>query len=173
MFPLSVLLLSLDAVCGLLIIKCKIGLYQNDSKFIRFALSRLPWLNSMILPPYIDRCKLLDIQPLQLRLINFDCILIFDLLLWKIYCPSLLEKLSLNVCNYNFRSSTRSLLSTGVHRTNYAYNAPFERAIRKFSDKEHCLFVAKPYKFWKHERFSLLHFEKFPLFSPTPNLPLS
>jgi hypothetical protein len=50
----------------------------------------------------------------------------------------LLEKLSLNVCNYNFRSSTRSLLSTGVHRTNYANNAPFERAIRNFSDKEHC-----------------------------------
>jgi hypothetical protein len=76
-------------------------------RFIRFALSRLPWLDSMNLPPYVDRCKLLDIQPLQLRRINFDCMLIYDLLSGKIDCPSLLEKLSFNVCNYNFRSSSR------------------------------------------------------------------
>jgi hypothetical protein len=41
-------------------------------KFIRFALSRLSWLNSVIFPPYIGRCKLLENQPLKSRQINFD-----------------------------------------------------------------------------------------------------
>jgi hypothetical protein len=91
-------------------------------RFIRFALSRLPWLDSMNLPPYVDRFKLLDIQPLQLRRINFDCMLIYDLLSGKIDSPSLLENLSF----------------IGVQRTNYANNAPFERAVRNFSDKEPC-----------------------------------
>jgi hypothetical protein len=63
----------------------RIGMIQR--KFIKFALSRIPWFSSMILPPYVDRCKLLDIQPLQSRRMNFDCMLIFDLLSGKTGCP--------------------------------------------------------------------------------------
>ena len=66
-----------------------------QKKFVRYALRYLPWRDPLNLPPYEDRCRLLGIQPLELRRRVAQAIFVAKLLFNQIDCPSILEQLNI------------------------------------------------------------------------------
>lgn len=101
-------------------------------KFIRFALRQLPWNDPVNLPPYADRCRLIDLETLSSRRVKMQRLFVFDVLQGNIDCSVLLEQVRFNVPSRRFRSS--SLLTVPQHRTNYGYNNPFDSCIRVFNN---------------------------------------
>ena len=63
-------------------------------KFVRYSLRFLPWRDTLNLPPYADRCRLLNIEPLTTRRIVAQAAFIGKLLLGDINCPALLAQLN-------------------------------------------------------------------------------
>lgn len=102
-----------------------------QKKFVRFALRILPWNDPNNLPPYSDRCKLLDLESLSARRIKMQRLFIFDLLQGHIDCPALLEQTPLHIPPRSLRHS--ALLAVPYHRTNYGYNNPLDSCIRLFN----------------------------------------
>lgn len=108
-----------------------------QKKFVRYALRRLPWTDPTYLPPYTDRCRLIDLEPLEYRRADFAVLLIFDLLTGKIKSEKLLSMISLNV-PHSRRLRTHQLLHTAYHRTNYGMSEPLSRACRSFNLRSQC-----------------------------------
>jgi hypothetical protein len=100
--------------------------------FLKYALRNLNWDRNSILPPYCQRCRLIDIDALDDRR-RFSCVMfVNDVLCGAMDCPNILSKIKLVVPTY--RTRNRMLLAEASHRTNYGYNEPLNRAIRTFNE---------------------------------------
>jgi Reverse transcriptase (RNA-dependent DNA polymerase) len=113
--------------------------YRNHSdrieriqrRFVRFALRNFRWIANRQLPPYCQRSRLIDLDPLYVRR-QIACILfVNDVLSNKYDCPVILSNLSLLVYQQNVRS--RVMFREDRHRTNYGANEPLNAAIRSFN----------------------------------------
>lgn len=109
-----------------------LSIERVQKKFLRFALSRLPWNDARNLPSYHERCQLIRLESLSARRTNQQRLFIFDLIKGGIDCPALLELLSFNAPSRRFRNAV--LLYIPNHRTNYGYNSSLSSCLRAFND---------------------------------------
>lgn len=110
-----------------------LAIERVQKKFIRFALRTLPWNDPSNLPPYPDRCRLIDLQTLRSRRVEMQCLFIFDVLQGNIDSPALLEQVPLNIPPRQLRNYP--FLAIPYHRTNYGQNNPFDACLRVFNVK--------------------------------------
>ena len=96
--------------------------------FIRFALRKLPWIDSNAFPSYENRCELIKLETLQNRRVIFNVLFIRDLLMYKISSPYLLSLLNFNTGLLTFRN--RSIFKLNRHRTNYGNNEPITNMLK-------------------------------------------
>lgn len=113
-----------------------------QKRFIRMALRNLPWNNPDNLPPYVDRCRLINLETLEQRRKLQQILLPAKLLYGKIDSPELLASM-------NFRASQRALRSSGMlqpefHRTSYGFYEPFTSCIRSFMEYEDLFEFGEP-----------------------------
>ena len=97
-------------------------IYQRDANFR--------------LPPYEFRCNNLNIQPLWRRRVNASVFLIYDLLLEKLICEALRNKIvyTRTLNNRNQRTVRNSdLVKIETYHTEYARMQPFVVACRNFN----------------------------------------
>lgn len=90
------------------------------------------WENVRNLPPYVDRCKTLKLEPLIIRRQHAGAIFISDLLNGNIQSSFLLMNLGLYAPERSLRS--RSLLKTEFHRTSYGYNEPLNLISKSYNE---------------------------------------
>lgn len=102
-------------------------------RFIRFALRGLAWADTYNLPPYHDRLKLINLQPLHIRRQIADIIFIHELLAGNIHCTNLLHKICFNINHRNLRSIP--FFHLPLHRTDYGQNEPLTRMLRISNQK--------------------------------------
>lgn len=113
--------------------------YQNgigrieavQKKFVRFALRFLPWDDPVNLPSYEDRCRLINLDTLDLRRKVSKATFISDLLTSRINCAQLLSNLNINIRSRFTRNYF--FLCLPNTRTNYCYHAPFTSMCRTFN----------------------------------------
>ena len=103
-------------------------------RFIRLALRNLPWRNPENLPPYINRCRLLDLETLEYRRKIQQVVFVAKVLNGEIDSPKLLSLIG-------FRASQRTLRTTGLlqtpfHRTAFGSCEPITACMRTFSRVE-------------------------------------
>jgi len=110
-----------------------------QKQFLLFALRNLGWrTDSFVLPPYVNRLKLIDLEPLHKRRRNFDCTFAFDLLKNNIKSMPMCEKMNLNPpLNYQLRS--RPTLLVPMQPCNYLMNEPYTRVSRSFNESRICI----------------------------------
>jgi hypothetical protein len=72
-----------------------------QKKFFKFALRTLGWKCDIELPPYFQRCRLIDLDVLSSRRRVSCALSISDVLSCKLDCPIILSSLRLNVYLYN------------------------------------------------------------------------
>ena len=106
-------------------------------RFLRFALRGLPWVDIFNLPPYLDRLKLIKLQPLSRRRVVADIVFVHQLLSGSIDSPALLEGIHLNVNSRGLRA-VRAFKITH-HRTAYGQNEPLSRMLRESNQNFECL----------------------------------
>lgn len=100
-------------------------------RFVRYALRQLPWSQPMQLPPYEQRCRLIDLDTLQLRRDLARAMTAADVLAGRIDCPALRSQIQL-------REPTRLLrhtpaLAVSFSRTNYSANGAINGLKRAFN----------------------------------------
>lgn len=105
-----------------------------QKRFIRQALRHLPWRDPVNLPPYADRCRLLNLDTLERRRKVLQATFVVKLMNAEIDSPRLLSQL-------NFRAPSRSLrysnlMQLGTHRTSFGYYEPITGMLRTFSEVE-------------------------------------
>jgi hypothetical protein len=100
-------------------------------RFMRFALRFLRWNNNSPLPPYCQRCRLIDVERLNVRRRVACVMFVHDVLSNKYDCPVVLSNMSFLVYRRNVRS--RVMFREDQHRTNYGANEPLNGAIRVFN----------------------------------------
>lgn len=91
---------------------------------------------NFVLPSYLFRCKVLNIQPLWRRRVNASIFLIYDLLLGNIVSNDLRERIvytrqQYNVNQRNLRNT--DLIRIRTYTSDYAHNQPFNVACRYFN----------------------------------------
>lgn len=100
-------------------------------KFMRLALRNLPWRDPLNLPPYPDRCRLLDLDTLDRRRKTQQVAFIAKLMNGEVDCSRLLSMLNFRVAPRVLRGG--ALLQQRFHRTAFGSNEPFTSMIRLFS----------------------------------------
>ena len=103
-----------------------------QKQFLRFALRQLPWRDPIRLPPYTDRCKLLNLPTLQDRRTLLQRLFVFDMLNGNIDCPDVLRKIDFHVPHRRLRNLL--LLRIPTHRTSYGQCNPLDMCCSKFND---------------------------------------
>lgn len=103
-----------------------------QKSFLRYALRRLPWNDSIRLPPYEHRCMLIGLDTLASRRILLQRVFCFDLLTGNIDCGDLLQQLNIHVPNRRLRHPTFLYIPT--HRTLYGHHNPLHSCCRYFND---------------------------------------
>lgn len=109
-------------------------LERVQKRFVRLALRNLPWRDPVNLPPYPNRCLLLDLETLEQRRKIQQATFVAKLLNGEVDCPVLLSQLNFRVPHRSLRNN--SLLQLSYHRTAYGYNEPLTAVIRVFSSME-------------------------------------
>ena len=102
-----------------------------QKKFLRFALRQLPWRDPVRLPPYTDRCKLLNLPTLEERRTLLQRLFVFDMLNGNIDCPDVLQKINFYVPPRRLRNHQLLLILT--HRTSYGQCNPIDMCCLKFN----------------------------------------
>lgn len=120
-----------------------------QKRFIRLALRNLPWNDPDNLPPYPDRCRLINMDTLQLRRKVQRALFIAKLLRGAIDSPRLLMQINFRTTQRIVRSS--SLLQLNFHRTNYGLNEPFETSIHTFLSHEGLYDFNEPLSLFKNK----------------------
>lgn len=82
---------------------------------------------SFRLDPYIVRCKLLNIQPLEVRRKTADAVVAFDIYKNNIIDPNISSKFVSREHHYETRRAT--LIDEPFYRTDYLRNQPLARLI--------------------------------------------
>ncbi|XP_058827797.1 uncharacterized protein LOC131687719 [Topomyia yanbarensis] len=93
-----------------------------QARFLRFALRTLPWRNPTELPPYIDRCRLLDMETLAKRRNTFRAVFVGKILTGQIDAPDILSQINVNVPPRSLRS--HNFLRLEFQRTEYGQKEP-------------------------------------------------
>ena len=109
-------------------------LERIQRRFVRYALRLLPWRQPLELPPYENRCRLVQLDTLQLRRELARALTVSDILNARIDCPALLDKINLRAPTRRLRNSTT--LQIPLRRTNYSANGALiglQRAFNKVS----------------------------------------
>ena len=101
-------------------------------KFVRYSLRFLPWGDPLNLSPYEDRCRLLSIEPLELRRITAQASFIGKLLTGDIDCSALLAQLGLYVPERQLRQ--RQFLYLEPRNRDYGLNEPVRLASMRFNE---------------------------------------
>lgn len=94
--------------------------------FIRFAFRQFHWINPLILPPYVDRIKLINMQTLEKRREMADVVFLNEIINSNIDSSFLLNKIEFNHDN-RFRSP--NLFNLKFHRTTYGMFEPINRLL--------------------------------------------
>ena len=102
-----------------------------QKRFLRIALRNLPWRNPLDLPPYSDRCQLLDLDTLERRRKIQRAMLIAKVLNGEIDSPWLLSRLNIRAPLRTLRNDT--LLQPVSHRTTYGFHEPITACVRMFN----------------------------------------
>ena len=100
-------------------------------RFIRFALRRSPWRDPLRLPSYESRCRLIDLDTLQLRRDTARAMVIADLLMVQIDCAALLGLVNIQARSRTLRGN--SLLRIPFGRRNHTANAAMTGLQRIFN----------------------------------------
>lgn len=99
--------------------------------FVRFALRRLPWRDRMNLPPYENRCALINLPTLATRRTYLQRLFVFDLLENNIDCAELLARLRINA---PVRRTRRIVFfRRGTNRTLYGQHNPLDVCCQSFN----------------------------------------
>jgi len=97
-----------------------------QKNFLRFSLRKLNWENPMILPPYNNRLKLIDLKSLEARRIIADITFLF-----QVYNGLIDSSFVKNLIDSNLNSRNRfrceKIFVTALHRTNYGKYQPINR----------------------------------------------
>lgn len=108
---------------------CRLESIQR--RFVRYALRQLPWTNPLQLPPYEQRCRLIDLDTLQLRRNLARAMTSADVLLGRIDCPDLRNQIQLRVPTRQLRHTPA--LEVPFRRTNYSANGAINGLKRAFN----------------------------------------
>lgn len=100
-------------------------------KFMRFALRFLPWNDPVNLPPYEDRCQLLQIEPLQQRREKAKAVFVSKILTGELDAPNILGSLEINVPVYTLRYNDFFRLPRRLHA--YDSNEPIRSMMHVFN----------------------------------------
>lgn len=100
-------------------------------KFIRYALRFLPWNDPLNLPPYVDRCQLLNLETLEYRRKTAKAVFVAKILAGEYDAPNLLAALDINVPAYTLRSSNFFRLPRRLH--DYDLNEPIRSMMNVFN----------------------------------------
>lgn len=98
--------------------------------FLRYALRVLPWNDTFNLPPYEERCKLINLDSLAARRKLLQQMFVFGLLNGDVDCSLLLGQMNINVPQRRLRGYT--LLWQSTHRTRYGFYEPWAMCCRAF-----------------------------------------
>ena len=93
-----------------------------QKSFVRFALRHLPWNNPTLLPPYAERCRLINLPTLSARRTMLQRLFVFDLLNNNIDCSNLLGRLRFNAPRRRYRH--HEFFRSSFNRTVYGQNNP-------------------------------------------------
>lgn len=97
-----------------------------QKNFLRFALRHLPWNNHLILPPYRDRLKLIDLKTLEFRRTVADIFFIIQVKNNCIISDYTRAKID-SLINTRNRFRSENIFRTMSHRTNYGKHEPINR----------------------------------------------
>ena len=98
---------------------------------MRYALRFLGWRDPNNLLPYEDRCRLLSIEPLQVRRTIAQAVFGGKLLTGTIDCPALLEQLNVYAPERPLRQ--RDFLFLDLRSRNYALHEPVRSISQRFN----------------------------------------
>lgn len=100
--------------------------------FVRYALRGLNWRDRANLPPYENRCLLINLPTLSSRRIFLQRMLVFDILTDRIDCADLLCKLRFNAPLRSTREP--DFFRRPFHRTAYGMHNPLEVCCIRFNE---------------------------------------
>lgn len=101
-------------------------------KFLIYALRRSVQRDQNYrLPPYLQRCKSIGIEPLWRRRIYLNVMFVFDLLRHRINAPELMSRVQLKVPSRALRDS--DFFVVNYHRTDYGQHEPVNSILRMFN----------------------------------------
>jgi hypothetical protein len=100
-------------------------------KFVRNALRGLEWTPMYHLPPYVDRCALIRLEPLTRRRSD-ACVIVFNVLSGWVGSPN--SGSPVNVVVPRYRTRGGDFFRIDFHRTNYGVHKPLNDAVRHFNE---------------------------------------
>ena len=104
-----------------------------QKQFLLFALRDLGWNNNTyVLPSYIARLKLINLETLEARRNMYDIMLAFDLLKQNIRSEDLFCKIRINSPT-SYAVRRRNYLQVPFHSNNYTFKEPLTRVTRAFN----------------------------------------
>lgn len=117
---------------------CYINRIESIQKsFLIYALRRTVRRDcNFRLPPYLDRCQSIKIEPLWRRRINLNVLFVFDLLRNRLDAPDLLSRIRLKIPVRSFRSAEFFVID--FHRTDYGQHEPVNSMLRMFNAFSSC-----------------------------------
>ena len=103
-----------------------------QKKFVRYALRNLPWQDPLNLPAYENRCRLLGIEPLDLRRKVSQAVFAAKLLFNDIDCPALLSRLNIYAPERLLRQ--RDFLYLEPRNRSYGAHEPVRAISQQFNE---------------------------------------
>lgn len=103
-----------------------------QKQFVLYALRGLGWSReTFVLPSYVSRCQLINIETLSRRRMNLGIFFVYDLLKGFFDAPELANTLRLNATTRTLR--TARIFDLDFHSTNFASNEPINRMCSIFN----------------------------------------
>lgn len=104
-----------------------------QKRFIRLALRGLPWRDPVNLPPYSDRCRLLNLDTLEDRRKLAQVTTTAKIINGELDAPGLLARIGFRASRW---TRNTAVIHHAFHRTSYGFNEPFSAMLRTFSTVE-------------------------------------
>lgn len=102
-----------------------------QKKFVKYALRNLPWLDPVNLPPYEDRCRLLELNTLEQRRFNAQAVFVAKILKGEIDSPLILEQINMYAPERRLRQ--RGFLQLGARNGQYGEHDPIRYMCSSFN----------------------------------------
>lgn len=104
-----------------------------QKRFIRLALRNLPWRDPVNLPPYPERCRLLNLDTLERRRRLAQATTAAKIINNELNVPGLLSLIDFRTSR---RTRNNSAFHHRFHRTSFGFNEPFSAMMRTFASVE-------------------------------------